>query len=163
MADVPVVRHQQGDQARSYPRSREAADHSFAFCVAVALLDGRLTTHQFTGERWLQPSIIKLMDRVTLNVAADLRDRVSGSMPARVRVKLQDGTELVEECLYPPGHSFPDKGVDPKVVIEKFNLVSGTPLRQAAGRHRGSVARQPRDEHDQPGDGVCRHWMSQLL
>lgn len=128
MADVPAVRHQQADQARRHPRSREAADHSFGFCVVVALADGRLTTQQFKGERWMQPQMIALMDRVTMNTAADLRDRVTGSMPARVRVTLKDGSEMVEECLYPPGHSFPEKGVDANVVIEKFKLVTAPPL-----------------------------------
>lgn len=137
MADVPAVRHQQADQARANPRSREAADHSFSFCVVIALLDGRLTTHQFTGERWLKPDVIALMNRVTLSVAADLRDRVSGSMPARVHIKLRDGTELMEECLYPPGHSFAEKGLDPKVVIDKFNIVSAPPL---AARQQSAIA-----------------------
>lgn len=128
MADVPIVRHQQADQGRTNPRSREAADHSFAFCTVIALIDGRLTTHQFSGERWLQPDVIALMDRVTMDVAADLRDRVTGSMPARVTISLRDGTRMTEECLYPPGHSFTDKGLVPEAIVEKFKLVSAPPL-----------------------------------
>jgi 2-methylcitrate dehydratase len=135
MADLPAVRRQQGDKARSQPRSREAADHSFAFLVVVTLLDGKLTTKQFANERWLQPSIGALMQRVNLVVDADIRDRAPGSMPCRLCIKLKDGSEIVEECLYPPGHSFADKGLDTNAVVAKFKDVTSealSPAQQAA-------------------------------
>ena len=42
MADIPFVRSQVADQERRNPTTRETADHSFPFLVAVALLDGEL-------------------------------------------------------------------------------------------------------------------------
>jgi 2-methylcitrate dehydratase len=72
------------------------------------------------------------MDRVTLTVDADLRDRAPGSMPCRLRVTLAGCKEVVSECLYPPGHSFPDKGLDPEAVKAKFHSVTAAVLPEAA-------------------------------
>jgi 2-methylcitrate dehydratase len=35
---------------------------------------------------------------------------------------------MATECLYPPGHSFPDKGVDEAVVTAKFRAVTAQAL-----------------------------------
>jgi 2-methylcitrate dehydratase len=123
MADLPFVRDQQADIDRRIPKSREAADHSFTFLPAVALADGDLTLRQFDGERWNDPSIKRLMERVSLHVAPDLNERAPDSMPCRLRVVLRNGQELVTECLYPPGHSS-QTGLDEDVVRAKFRSVS---------------------------------------
>jgi 2-methylcitrate dehydratase len=123
MADLPFVRDQQEDIDRRFPKSREAADHSFSFLPAVALVDGELTLRQFDDERWNEPSLRKLMERVSLHVAPDLNQRAPDSMPSRVRVVLQNGSELVAECLYPRGHSS-KTGLDVDVVKAKFRDVS---------------------------------------
>ena len=131
MADLPFVRDQQADRSRRYPQSRESADHSFTFLPAVALADGALTLKQFENERWNEPALKELMDRVTLEVAADLTDRASDTMPCRLRVVLKSGEEIVAECLYPPGHSS-HAGLDAEVVKTKFRAVSDpvlTPVR----------------------------------
>ena len=132
MADVPAVRHQQADRMRSNPQTREAADHSFTFLPCVTLVDGELTVRQFENERWRDPVITQLMDRVVMTVDADLRDRAPGSMPCRLTVTLKGGEEVVSECLYPPGHSFADKGLDPAAVKAKFHSVTAEVLPEAA-------------------------------
>ena len=132
MSDVPFVRHQQADRKRSNPQTREAADHSFTFLPCVALMDGELTSRQFENERWIEPETRRLMDRVEMGVAADLRDRALGSMPCRLRVQLTSGEEVVSECLYPPGHSFPDKGLNPQAIKAKFHAFSEPVLSEDA-------------------------------
>jgi 2-methylcitrate dehydratase len=132
MADVPAVRHQQADRMRSHPETREAADHSFTFLPCVTLVDGELTIRQFENERWRDPVITRLMDRVVMTVDADLRDRAPGSMPCRLSVTLSGGEEVVSECLYPPGHSFADKGLDPAAVKAKFHSVAEAVLPECA-------------------------------
>lgn len=129
MTDVPAVRRQQSDRSRLYPKSREAADHSFAYIVAVTLQDGELTHHQFDGERWVKDQAVRrLMECVALEVSPELVKRAPDSMPCSLRVRLAGGEELVAECLYPPGHSFADKGLDLAVVEAKFHEVSQTVL-----------------------------------
>ncbi len=124
MADGATIRRQQADRSRSDPRTREAADHSFTFLPCVALVDGELTTHQFDNDRWFDPAVRRLMERVVMGVDADLRNRALGSMPCRLAVRLKGGETISSECLYPPGHSFADKGLNPEAVIAKFHTVS---------------------------------------
>lgn len=62
---------------------------SIYHCVAVAFIDGYVGEHQFTGERVLDPAVVKLSDRVSAtvdpHVAADEVD---------IEVRLRDGRLL---------------------------------------------------------------------
>ena len=65
LADLPIVRRQLADPGRIAPRSREAADHSLHFLIAVALIDGAFGLRQFDNERWNDPKVRALMARLT--------------------------------------------------------------------------------------------------
>lgn len=52
-------------------------------------------------------------------------------MPCRLQVRLAGGEDLIGECLYPPGHSFADSGLDRAVVEAKFHEVAGAVLSNA--------------------------------
>jgi 2-methylcitrate dehydratase len=132
MAQLPMVVNQQAEKTRREPRTREDADHSFTFLAAVALVDGALTEHQFANERWLDPAMQALTAKVELTTSAEIVTRAPGSMPARIEVHLADGERLVSECLYPPGHSFPERGLDREVTVAKFREVTDGRLRADA-------------------------------
>src|SRR5882757_9177623 len=123
MAHLPMIANQQAEATRRTPRTREDADHSFTFLTAVALVDGALTEHQFADQRWLEPQMQALTAKVELKTSPEITARAPGSMPARVEVELESGERLVAECLYPPGHSFPERGLDRDVTVRKFHSV----------------------------------------
>ena len=52
IADTPSLRRQKNDPGRIDPTSREAADHSFNFLAAVAIVDGVFGLAQFDNDRW---------------------------------------------------------------------------------------------------------------
>jgi 2-methylcitrate dehydratase len=122
MADYAFIRRQQADPGRARPQSREAADHSFPFLVAVALLDGTLGPAQFDDERWRDPAVTALMDRVSMRTDAALNARAPGSYPCVLRATLRDGGERSAEVLYPPGHAH--GGLTEAAVVEKFHAVA---------------------------------------
>jgi 2-methylcitrate dehydratase len=128
MADLPMIRNQQAEGNRQMPQTREDADHSFSYIPVAALRDGELAERQFANERWLDPEVRKLIAKVQLKTSAALRDKAPGSMPSRLVLRLQSGAEIATECLYPPGHSFPDKGLDEAVVTAKFRAVTAHAL-----------------------------------
>jgi len=132
MADLPMVVNQQAEKTRREPRTREDADHSFTFLTAVALVDGGLTERQFANKRWLQPAMRALTGKVELKTSSEIVARAPGSMPARVEIELDGGERLVSECLYPPGLSFPERGLDRDVVVRKFHELSDGVLGKAA-------------------------------
>src|SRR5580698_6868532 len=69
LADLPIVRRWLADPGRIEPRSREAADHSLHFLIAVALKDGAFGLRQFDNERWNDAKVRALMAK--LDIATD--------------------------------------------------------------------------------------------
>jgi 2-methylcitrate dehydratase len=124
MADLPIIRKQQAEAPRLTPSTRETADHSFTFLPAVVLIDGELTPKQFDNQRWNEPVTKALTAKVKLSVSEELRARSPSSMPCQLKVRLAGGETIETECLYPPGHSFPDRGLSQAPVIEKFTSIT---------------------------------------
>jgi 2-methylcitrate dehydratase len=124
MADLPMIRKQQGETHRQFPKTREAADHSFTFLPAVAMAEGAMTDDQFRDRRWDHPDMVRLIALTELKVEKGLAERAPGSMPSRLRVSFSDGSVVEEEVLYHPGHSFPDRGLDEAVVVDKFMSIA---------------------------------------
>ena len=118
MADTPFVRGQVGDEDRRYPTSRETADHSFYYLAAAALMDGEMTQAQFEGERWLQPEMKSLMERVTVVTDPALNQYTPGSFPCVLEVTMASGEGRTVEVPYPKGH--PKNRMSPADVEEKF-------------------------------------------
>jgi 2-methylcitrate dehydratase len=105
MADVPVVRDHLGDRDRHHPHSRESADHSFNFLLAVTLSDGELSARQFEGERWASPEIAAAMARIEYVTSRELAERAPNSFAAVLNVETIDGRSLQAEMLFAPGHA----------------------------------------------------------
>jgi 2-methylcitrate dehydratase len=104
MADTPFVRGQVQDEDRRYPTSRETADHSFYYLAAVALMDGEMTQAQFEGERWMQPAVKSLMERMTIRNDASLNKYTPGSFPCVLQLTTVNGESCTVEVFYPKGH-----------------------------------------------------------
>ncbi len=126
IADMPFLRRQKDDPGRIDPNSREAADHSFNFLAAVALLDGRFGLEQFENERWHDPQVRSLMARLEIAVDAELTTRSPGSFPCRMEAMTDEGKAYVADIPDPPG--FSRHGLDINAVITKFNSVTAPHL-----------------------------------
>ena len=118
LADLPIVRRWLADPGRIDPRSREAADHSLHFLIAVALLDGKFGLRQFDNARWNDAKIRALMARLDITTDADLTRRAGEAYPCAIHATGHDGRPYDVEILEPPGFS-PD-GLDTRTVLDKF-------------------------------------------
>jgi 2-methylcitrate dehydratase len=74
--------------------SKEQADHSLPYLLAVALLDGQVMPEQFAPERILQPDVQELLQRVEVRPAADLTARFPAEHACRLRLHLAGGATL---------------------------------------------------------------------
>jgi len=92
------------DPEKWRPRTRETADHSLPYCTAVALVDGAVTADQFTALRLADPALLDLVARTTVIEDPALTAGYPAGIPNRVKVTLDDGTVLVSEVAFPPGH-----------------------------------------------------------
>jgi 2-methylcitrate dehydratase len=75
-------------------RSKEQADHSLPYLLAVALLDGQVMPEQFAPERIVQPDVQELLQRVEARPAADLTARFPAEHACRLRLHLAGGATL---------------------------------------------------------------------
>jgi 2-methylcitrate dehydratase len=78
-------------------RTKEEADHSLPYLVAVALLDGGVMPDQYHTERILGEDVQDLLRRVTVRPSPELSARFPSEMPCRVTVRLRDGREVATE------------------------------------------------------------------
>jgi 2-methylcitrate dehydratase len=78
-------------------RTKEQADHSLPYLLAVALLDGRVLPEQFAPERIRRPDVQALLRRVEVRPATDLSARFPAEHACRLRLHLADGATLVAE------------------------------------------------------------------
>jgi 2-methylcitrate dehydratase len=92
------------DPEKWRPQTRETADHSLPYCTAVALVDGKISAAQFTAERLRDPALLDLVARTRVVEDPKLSAGYPAGIPNRITVTLDDGTKLVSEVSFPPGH-----------------------------------------------------------
>ncbi len=106
------------------PTSRETADHSMGYCVAVALLDGDVTRASFDEQRIRDATVLALLDRIRIVETAECNAGYPDGIPNRLIIRTGDGRELRKLVKYPRGHA--GNPMTDDEVIAKFR-------RQAAG------------------------------
>jgi 2-methylcitrate dehydratase len=75
-------------------QTKEDADHSLPYMVAVALLDDQLMPEQYAPERIARPDVQALLRRVAVRPSVDLSRRFPDEHPCRLRIVLRDGSEV---------------------------------------------------------------------
>ena len=94
-----------GEPEKWRPKSRETADHSLPYCVAVALVDGRVWMEQFEESRFTEERLLDLVSRVSVLRDAELSARYPEGIPNRITVLMRSGEKFIKEVTYPVGHA----------------------------------------------------------
>lgn len=92
------------DPSRWAPTTRETADHSLPYVVAVGLLDGEVVPRAFAPERLVDPAVTALMKKIKVAESPELSARFPESWSSRLRVRLASGNEITHEVRHPRGH-----------------------------------------------------------
>jgi 2-methylcitrate dehydratase len=87
------------------PQTRETADHSIPYLVAVAFHDGTVTPASFTAARLRDPALRSLMKVMTITEDPDYTKHFPAAFPCRLEVTTMSGQRLTAEALYPQGHA----------------------------------------------------------
>jgi 2-methylcitrate dehydratase len=112
---------EEGD--KSIVGTKEQADHSLPYLIAVAVLDGEVSPRQFNAERILRPDVQQLLCRVSVHSTSAYSQRFPNEMPARVAIRLRDGRTLSREVAEYAGlNGSPATWED---VVRKFHRLSG--------------------------------------
>ena len=83
--------------------TKEQADHSLPYLLAVALLDHDVMPAQFTPERINKPDVQGLLKKVSVRPNHEYTDQYPKKMPAKIRIKLKDGKTIDHEVQDYPG------------------------------------------------------------
>ncbi len=101
----------QGSGAAYTPETREAADHSTPFVIAMALRDGAFGPASYEGEPWLDEALLDLMRQIDLVIdpELDVAFDSAGKLGCRLVIEMIDGSVVETEIDQPSGH--PDRPV----------------------------------------------------
>ena len=92
------------DPEKWQPTTRETADHSFPYCVAIALLDGCVRLQSFGAKRLRDPAVRGLMKKIRVVPKPEFMGRYPRTMPTRITVKTETGKTYMSQVDVPVGH-----------------------------------------------------------
>ncbi|MGH7557274.1 MAG: MmgE/PrpD family protein [Gemmatimonadota bacterium] len=97
---------EEGD--KTIVRTKEEADHSLHYMVAVALLDGQVLPAQYEPERIVRDDVQALLRKVVVRQREEFSRRFPDEMPCRVLIHMRDGTiHEIEKRDYEGFHTRP--------------------------------------------------------
>lgn len=110
------------DESKMAPTSKETADHSFPYCVGVALVAGTVTPAHFSEEWLFNPAIRRLLDCSRLQLDDRLTEEFErGGRPARVEIRIDD--ERYEKEIIQPLGSYA-RPMSDKQLASKFRSLA---------------------------------------
>src|SRR5438094_6692220 len=112
-----------GDPHKYRPDSKETADHSLPYCMAVGLVDGMVTPLQFREERVRDQSLIPIMDKVKVVANQKFESLFPKFQPSRVTITTNDGKSYSTRVDVPKGD--PRDPMTEDEIAVKFNALGG--------------------------------------
>ena len=100
-----AVRNAAGEAEKWDPKTRETADHSLPYVVAVALTDGAVTPASFDENRIGDPLLRPLMRKIEVGEDPEATRNYPAQQQARMEIELRSGRRLTRAADYPKGHS----------------------------------------------------------
>ena len=119
--------------AKTEVRTKEEADHSLPYIVAVALLDGTVMPDQYRPERIVREDVQRLLRKVVVTARPEFSARFPNEMPCRITVHLRGGRVVATEKRDYEG--FHTRPMSWEAVTRKFDTLAA-PYAAAALRKR---------------------------
>lgn len=108
-----------GDLIKKYPKNKETADHSSYYLTAIAIIDRQIGPDQFTSEKYSDPKVRELIDKVILQGDPNL-DKMRPAGISEIITK--KGEKFHCRIDYPRGHV--RNPMTDKEIIEKFKGIA---------------------------------------
>jgi 2-methylcitrate dehydratase len=110
-------------------KTKEEADHSLPYIVAVATLDGNVMPQQYSPERIVKDDVQRLLRKITVRPREDYSGRFPNEMPTHLTVHLKGGKVIEKERRDYEGFFTRPMGWDR--AIQKFNSLSSRYVNEA--------------------------------
>ncbi|MDE1825234.1 MAG: MmgE/PrpD family protein [Candidatus Micrarchaeota archaeon] len=111
------------------PKTKETADHSLPYIVAVALMDGRIDNNSYLRKRFREKKTLKFMKKISVKEKANLTAMYPRCIPNELTIRLRSGKSIREKVLYQKGHQ--KNPMSNQEIEEKFSKLTGKFLNKA--------------------------------
>jgi 2-methylcitrate dehydratase len=103
-------------------QTKEEADHSLPYLIAVAILDGQVMPEQYRPERILRQDVQTLLRKIMIQPSQEYSRRFPEEMPCRIIVSLRGGRTVIKEKRDYEG--FRTRPMRWETVVQKFERLS---------------------------------------
>ena len=128
------------DPAKYRPTSKETADHSLPYCLAVAVADRQVTPQQFLQDRITDPKLIPLMDAVKAVGNDEFEALFPEFQPSRVTITTKSGESHSARVDVPKG-DYRDPMSMEEIRVKFEALAEGAFTRSECDRIRETIDR----------------------
>ena len=104
------------------PTTRETADHSLPYVVAVALTRGTVWIDDFVEERIRDPKVHAVMQKIEVRATEEYTRAWPEAYPFRITVTMRSGQRHVQEVHYAKGH--PKNPMSDQEIEAKFRRLA---------------------------------------
>lgn len=137
-----------GDEGeKTVVATKEQADHSLPYILAVALLDGQVMPEQYLPERIQRQDVQRLLRQISIQPNEEYSEQFPDRMPCRITMWLKDGRKLTKETEDYPG--FHTRPMSWETALRKYERLSG-PYTTASLRHSVADAVANLEQTDVP-------------
>lgn len=128
---APVFVNMQTSAVAYNPKTRESADHSTPYTVAMAIIDGTVTPDQYARQQWNDPAVKSLMKKIKCQTDEALSNAVESHpvLSAEVSIRTRDGHSYTQLVKHPRGH--PNNPMSPDELEAKFRSLANPVLPDA--------------------------------
>jgi 2-methylcitrate dehydratase PrpD len=101
--DVDVTKHTFERIIFKVPQSGIQGKFCMPYLLSRAIIDGRVSLDHFTDAAVRDPNVLRLAERIQMNLDANLKAIDAGGRPCRVTLCLKDGQTLTREVQHAKG------------------------------------------------------------
>jgi len=104
--------------------TKEQADHSLPYVLAVALIDGEVMPEQYTPDRIQREDVQSLLHTISVEPHPSFSNRFPKEMPCQVEITLKDGRVIEQETSDYEG--FFTRPMSWETAVQKFNQLAAS-------------------------------------
>ena len=118
---------------RPLPEKREIADHTPAYLLAIALMEGAVGPDQFANEQWKDPTVRALMAKMNFSVDKEFDKVYPAKRPSLVEIITKKGDVFSCRVDYPRGS--PENQMTDDEIEDKFRRMASRLMGEDQIRH----------------------------
>ncbi len=110
------------DPSKYNPQTRESADHSLPYCIAVAVVDRKITPASFDESKIFDPTVRAQLKKLTVSGEPSYEALFPAKQPNEITITTTDGAAHVKYVEYPMGH--PEHPISEAALDAKFGSLA---------------------------------------